>query len=337
MKRFISLAAAFAFSLPAGASAEEIKTERVQGGAGNPLGVARAIVTSSGTPGGTVQIQIGEPNDKAVVEEIITRVQKGIAESERAPHDEAAKREWMRRREELQKSTHAAEQAQVNAEIARKHAEIQLQQAEAQLKIAQSQHNAHAQQEQVKRQLETMVTKLHASHRDGMRDRVRRQRELTKQATKLLKKLDELDADESPKARDLWKQLERTQAELQQTFGSPQVHTFSIAPGQPAGAVVTGFGGGNFGGAGFGGAGFGGAVSGGGIVGSGGVHSGNVIIASPHVPAQANPTAVHVRPLKLASPQNATPQPSNAEVLKALEDLNVRIKMLEELLSKSRK
>jgi hypothetical protein len=302
MKRLLTLAATFALSLPVAASAEEpqLKTK----------------------PGGADQIQIGEPNDKAVLEKLVTAVQKGIAESEQ---NEAAFREFSRCLEEAKKSAHAAEAARVSAEIQRKNAEFQQQAAEAQ-------RRNHEQQKAVKRQLETMVTKLHASHRDGMRDRVRRQRELTKQATKLLKKLDELDSDESPKARDLWKQLEQVQAQLQQTFGGPQVHTFSIAPGQPAGAVVTGFGGGNFGGAGFGG-----TVSSGGIVSSGGVNSGSIVVSSQQGPVQANPAAVHVRPLNLASPQNAAPQPSNADVLKALEDLNVRIKMLEELLSKSRK
>lgn len=316
MKRLVSLAATFALSLPVIASADDrqIKIERVQGDAGNPPGVARAIVTTSGTPGGTVQIQIHEAAD-------------------------------------------AAELARTNAEIQRKNAELQQ-------KVAESQHNAQAQQEAVKRQLEVLVKQQHASHRDGLRDRVRRQRELTKQATKLLKKLDELDADESPKARELWAQLDKVQAELQQTIpqvftcgltnsagvtfpnvprgntasvqaklqpaiGAPQVHTFSIAPGQPAGAAVTTFNGGNFGGAGFGG-----AVSSGGIVSSGGVNSGSIVVSSQQGPAQTNPAAVHVRPLKVASPQNAAPQPSNADVLKALEAISTRIKMLEERVTK---
>jgi len=297
-----------------------------------PAGAAVAQVPSSGTPGGTVQIQIGEPNDKAVVEEIITRVQKGVAESEQAAREnEAAKREWMRRREELEKSTHAAEHARATAEIQQKHAEIQRKNAEFQQQAAEAHRRNHEQQEAVKRQLEAIVKKQHASHRDGMRERVRRQRELSKQATKILKKLDELDSDESPKARELWAQLERTQAELQQTFGGPQAFSIGTAPGQPAGAWVVQTSEGPLGGTVTGGGFGGGMVRGGGIV-----SSGNVIVSSAQPQLQVNPGAPHVRQLKVAAPsQNAAPQPSNSEVLKAIEALNARIKMLEEMISKS--
>lgn len=192
---------------------------------------------------------------------------------------------------------------------------------------------ARRQAEEVQRRLQEMMKQAHTSHRNGMRERVRRQRDLTKQATKLLKKLDELDSDESPKARELWAQLERTQAELQQTFGGPQAFSIGAAPGQPAGARVVQTSEGPLGGTVTGGGFGGGMVSGGGIV-----SSGNVIVSSAQPQLQANPGAPHVRQLKVAAPsQNAAPQPSNAEVLKAIEALNARIKMLEEKISKSSK
>lgn len=92
------------------------------------------------------------------------------------------------------------------------------------------------QQKQIQLRMAELTKQAQASHREMLRDRVRRQRELTKQATKLLKQLDELKPDEQAKAQQLMLQIEQTQARLQQTFGHPAI------PAGMGGAVMMGSG-----------------------------------------------------------------------------------------------
>jgi len=199
----------------------------------------------------------------------------------------------------------------------------------------------HEHQAEIQRRMATMLpgpnSPQHAAHHDALRDRVRRQRELTKKSAKIVKKLDELDSRESPKARDLWKQLEQVQAELQQTLGGPQAFSISTMPSQPAGAWVVhadpGNGGpamnssgtinsGSFGG-------LGGAIA----VGSGTAGPGGIVISSTGQ-AQPNPTTLRVGTVHVTPQPNNIPQPATAEILKAIETLR---RQVEELQSQVRK
>lgn len=77
------------------------------------------------------------------------------------------------------------------------------------------------QQKEMHARMAELAKQAQASHRDILRQRVKRQRELTKQATKLLKQLDELKPEEQAQAQPLLMQIEQTQMQLQQTFGHP--------------------------------------------------------------------------------------------------------------------
>lgn len=167
---------------------------------------------------------------------------------------------------------------------------------------------------ELQRRMQTMFKGPEAAHHDALRDRVRRQRELTKKSAKIVKKLDELDSQESPKARDLWKQLEQVQIELQQTLGGPMAFSISTMPGQPAGGLIL------HGSSGMAGSSMGGAIA----IGSGTAGPGGIVISATGQ-AQPNPTTLRTGTLQIIPQANNIPQPAPAEILKALETLRRQV------------
>jgi hypothetical protein len=81
----------------------------------------------------------------------------------------------------------------------------------------------------LQRQLTEAAQRTPADNKAGLRERVKRQHELTKKASKLMKKIDELGDGNKGKAHELWEELERVEGQLRQTFGP--AHS-SLAPGQ---------------------------------------------------------------------------------------------------------
>lgn len=166
------------------------------------------------------------------------------------------------------------------------------------------------QQKQIHIRMQELSKQAQASHREMMRNRIRRQRELTKQASKLLKKIDELKPEDQAKAQQLWQQIEQTQAQLHQSLSFPGA----------AGAVMMGSG----------------------MAGpEGGVWSVKTWPDRPGVvefngqritppgadPQPLNPQAVRTQSIQVGSPINA-PQPPHAETMKAIEDLRRQIDQL---------
>lgn len=82
-----------------------------------------------------------------------------------------------------------------------------------------------------------------ATHRNAIREKVERQRELSKQAKKLLKQIDELGPKDQEKSQELWSRLDAIQARLQQTLGGAGGFGGAVFGGggiANAGAVVSG-------------------------------------------------------------------------------------------------
>jgi len=87
------------------------------------------------------------------------------------------------------------------------------------------------QQKQIQLRMAELTKQAQAAHREMLRERVRKQRELTKQASKLLKQLDELKPEDQANSQELFQQIERTQAQLQQTFGVPAMGAMMMGSG----------------------------------------------------------------------------------------------------------
>jgi len=175
----------------------------------------------------------------------------------------------------------------------------------------------HEHQKQIQLRMAELTKQAQASHREALRERVRRQRELTKQATKLLKQLDELKPDEQSRAQELLQRIERTQAQLQQTFG-------------PQGGML-------------GGGMFGGVIAGSGMAGPGGGvwevktwpdRPGVVEVNGQRMPAAAmnlqplSPTTLRTPSFQIAAPNVGAPAAAPAETMKAIEDLRRQIDQL---------
>ena len=96
--------------------------------------------------------------------------------------------------------------------------------------------NAPQQRLQVlQRQLVEVARQAPLNNRASLRERVKRQHELTKKASKLMKKIDELGEGNREKAQELWEDLERVEGQLRQTF--TPAHSSSM-PAQPAAVWV---------------------------------------------------------------------------------------------------